>query len=277
MRFQDENTRGRSLSVAAIAMVSTLIFTLILTIPIYSQGSSEKAWEILKAGAANKSADSRVRAMQAMGLVSTNPAAEKLALAALADEKSEVRAAAAACLGEVGSKTAIPALKKALLDAETEVVFAAAGALYKLNDPAAYQVYYASLMREMKSGDSLVESQMKMLKDPKALAKIGFEQGIGLIPFAGLGYGAFKVVSKDDESPVRAAAALRLARDPDPKSAKALATAAGDEKWLVRAAAIAAIGLRGDAALLKAVVPRLTDDNETVRFNAAACIIRLSK
>jgi HEAT repeat protein len=212
-----------------------------------------------------------------MGLVSTNPAAEKLALAALADEKSEVRAAAAACLGEVGSKTAIPALKKALLDAETEVVFAAAGALYKLNDPAAYQVYYASLMREMKSGDSLVESQMKMLKDPKALAKIGFEQGIGLIPFAGLGYGAFKAISKDDESPIRAAAALRLARDPDPKSAEALAKSAGDEKWMVRAAAIDAIGRRGDAALLKAVVPLLTDDNETVRFNAAACILRLSK
>jgi hypothetical protein len=109
-----------------------------------------------------------------------------------------------------------------------------------------------------------------MLKDPKALAKLGFEQGIGFIPFAGMGYGAFKALSKDDESPVRAAAALRLARDPDPKSAGALATAAGDEKWMVRAAAI-------DAALLKAVVARLNDENETVRFNAAACVLRLSK
>ncbi|NWG75439.1 MAG: HEAT repeat domain-containing protein [Rubrivivax sp.] len=51
----------------------------------------------------------------------------------------------------------------------------------------------------------------------------------------------------------------------------------GDEKPEVRAAAIDAIGQRGDAALLKAVVPRLEDGNETVRFNAAACIIRLSK
>lgn len=63
MRFQDENTRVRSLAVAAIAMVATLLFAFILTIPIYSQGSSEKAWEILKAGAASKSTDSRVRAM----------------------------------------------------------------------------------------------------------------------------------------------------------------------------------------------------------------------
>ena len=258
-------------------MVFLLVCAFIMTIPVYSQGSSQKSWEILKAGATNKSAESRVRAMQAMGLISQNPAAEKMALAALGDEKPEVRAAAASCLGEVGSKGAIPALKQALRDTASEVVFAAASALYTLNDPAAYEIYYAALMREMKSGDSLVESQMKILKDPKALAKLGFEQGIGFIPFAGLGYGAFKVVSKDDESPVRAAAALRLARDPDPKSAEALAKSAGDEKWIVRAAAIVAIGRRGNAALLKAVVPRLNDDNETVRFNAAACVLRLSK
>jgi HEAT repeat protein len=258
-------------------MISLLVFALILTILVHAQGQSEKAWEILKAGASSKATDSRVRALHAMSLISTNPTAEKIAIGALGDEKPEVRAAAATCLGEVGSKNAIPALQKALHNGTSEVVFAVAGALYKVNDPAAYEVYYAALTRQMKSGQGLVDSQMKMLKDPKALAKLGFEGGIGFIPFAGLGYGAFKVVSKDDESPVRAAAALRLARDPDPKSAKALATAAGDEKWLVRAAAIAAIGLRGDAALLKAVVPRLTDDNETVRFNAAACIIRLSK
>jgi HEAT repeat protein len=258
-------------------MVFLLVCAFMMTVPVYSQGSSGKAWEVLKAGAANKSAESRVRAMQAMGLISQNPTAEKMALTALGDEKSEVRAAAAGCLGEVGSKNAIPALKQALRDKESEVVFAAAGALYKLNDPAAYEIYYAALMREMKSGAGLVDSQMKMLKDPKALAKLGFEQGIGFIPFAGIGYGAFKAISKDDESPVRAAAALRLARDPDPKSAEALVKAAGDEKWMVRAAAIDAIGRRGDAALLKAVVLRLTDDNETVRFNAAACVLRLSK
>ena len=109
------------------------------------------------------------------------------------------------------------------------------------------------------------------------MAKGGFEQGIGFIPFAGLGYGAFRTITKDDESPVRAAAALKLATDKDPKSGTALTQAAGDAKWVVRAAAIAAIGMRGDAALLKAVVPRLEDKEDTVRFNAAACIIRLSR
>ena len=97
------------------------------------------------------------------------------------------------------------------------------------------------------------------------------------MPFGGLGYGAFRTVTKDDESPVRAAAALKLATDKDRKSGAALAKAAGDEKWIVRNAAIAAIAMRGDAALLKAVTPRLQDKDESVRFNAAACIIRLGK
>ena len=275
MRVEDEKKRSGFLAAAAGAMVSMLLFALILTIPAYSRGPGEKAWEILKTGASSKSAESRVRVMRAMGLISQNPTAEKMALAALGDEKPEVRAAAASCLGEVGSKDAILSLKRALRDGTSEVVFSAAGALYKLNDPVAYEIYYAALMRQMKSGESLVESQMRMLRDPKALAKLGFEGGIGFIPFAGMGYGAFKTLSRDDESPVRAAAALRLARDPDPKAAEALATAAGDEKWMVRAAAIDAIGRRGDAALLRAVVPRLNDDNETVRYNAAACVLRL--
>ncbi len=54
----------------------------------------------------------------------------------------------------------------------------------------------------------------------------------------------------------------------------ALAKAAGDEKWVVRAATI---GTRGDPVLLEAVKPGLQDKEETVRFDAAACIIRLSK
>jgi HEAT repeat protein len=262
---------------AILASLIILLFVPILTTPVYSQSPSEKAWEILKAGASNKSADSQVRALRAMGLITQNPTAEKLAIAALSDKDSQVRAAAATCLGEVGSKDAIPALKQALKAKETEVVFAATSALYMLKDPTAYQVYYAVLTKTRKSGESLMDSQLSMLKDKKAMASLAFEQGIGFIPFAGVGVGAFKAITKDDESPVRAAAAVRLARDPDPKSAEALATAAGDEKWLVRAAAIDAIGRRGDAALLKAVVPHLTDDNETVRFNAAACVIRLSK
>jgi len=84
-------------------------------------------------------------------------------------------------------------------------------------------------------------------------------------------------VTKDDTSPVRAAAAQKLIRDPDPKTADALMKAASDPKWLVRASVVDAIAKRGDSALLKAVWPLLDDENETVRFVAAATIVRLTK
>jgi HEAT repeat protein len=153
------------------------------------------------------------------------------------------------------------------------VVFAAVNALYNLGDPCAYEVYYAVLLGERKSGEGLVESQMKMLKDPKAMARMGFEQGLGFIPFAGVGYSVLKTMTKDDTSPVRAAAAQKLIRDADPKTSEALMRTASDKKWLVRAAVVDAIARRGDPALLRAVWPLLNDENDTVRFSAAAAIL----
>lgn len=117
---------------------------------------------------------------------------------------------------------------------------------------------------------------MEMLKDPGTLAKVGFETGIGFIPFGGIGYKAFRSFHQDNVSPVRAAAAQRLVTDPDPASGTALAAAASDDKWVVRASAISAIARRGDPALLPAVAARLDDDEEVVRFNAAAAVAHLS-
>jgi hypothetical protein len=65
-----------------------------------------------------------------------------------------------------------------------------------------------------------IKEQLDTLKDKKKMAKMGFEEGIGFIPFAGMGYEAFKTVKKNDSSPVRAAAAKQLAHDPDPGTSK---------------------------------------------------------
>ncbi len=270
------NARGSILRIrgCVAALVSVV---LVLATPLAAQDHVSQAWKVLDAGVKNTSLETRVKALRALDLVGKNPRAEKMAIAALSDSKPDVRVAAVTALGSVGSAAAVAEIKKLQGKADSDLLFAAADALYKLNDPLGYEIYYAALTKQRKSGQGLVESQMKLLNNPKAMAKIGFEAGIGFIPFGGLGYGAFKVVTKDDESPVRAASALRLAGDKDPKSGEALAKAAGDEKWVVRAAAIAAIGMRGDASLLKAVFPRLEDKEDTVRFNAAACIIRLSK
>jgi HEAT repeat protein len=84
------------------------------------------------------------------------------------------------------------------------------------------------------------------------------------------------MATDDATSPVRAAAALKLSNDPDPKSGQALRDTAKDSKWLVRAAVVGAIARRGDPSMLKAVVPLLDDENDVVRFNAAAAVIHLS-
>ena len=96
---------------------------------------------------------------------------------------------------------------------------------------------------------------MKMLRDKKALAQMGIQAGLGFVPFGSLGYTVFRTATKDDESPVRAAAAQKLVRDSDPKTAEALMSAASDEKWIVRAAVINAIAQRGDAKFLKSILP----------------------
>ena len=77
-------------------------------------------------------------------------------------------------------------------ETDVGVVVAGARALIALGDLYRYNVYYAVLTGERKSGEALLEDQKKMLKDPKKMAQFGFKQGIGFIPFAGLGYGRSK-------------------------------------------------------------------------------------
>ncbi len=244
---------------------------------IFAQTPVDRAWTILSDAAKDKSYEKRGKAIQSLGLINGNARARTLAETALAgDEREEVRSTAADVLGLMGAKESAPKLKAALKDKETSVVFAAANALAVLKDPAAFEVYYAVLTGQKKSGDALMESQMKMLKDPKALQKIGLEVGIGFIPFGGVSYKVVKMTTADNVSPVRAAAAGRLIGDSDPKSRKALADGTKDDKWLVRAAVVGALARQNDPAAVKVIIPLLQDENEVVRFNAAAAVIQLS-
>ena len=105
---------------------------------------------------------------------------------------------------------------------------------------------------------------------------MGFEEGIGFIPFGGIGYEIFKTVTKNDTAPIRAAAAKKLAHDPEPDAGEALVKAAADKDWKVRAAALDAIALREDASLISKIASAMDDKNDVVRFTAAACIAHLS-
>jgi HEAT repeat protein len=242
---------------------------------LLAQTPQQKAWSILEEGANEKSPDKRSMAVRALGLVPHSPKAVQIAEKALEDERPEVRAAATA-LGLMPSRASIPKLKNTLSDKETAVVLAAAHSLLLLQDDSGYEVYYAVLMRQRKSTEGLLAEGEKTLKDPKKMAQFGFEEAIGYVPYGGFGYSAFKELRKDDVSPVRAAAAKVLAKDPDPTSARALVQAASDKSWTVRAAALDAIAERGDPSLLEDIVPAMSDHKDLVRYTAAAAVIRLS-
>ncbi len=248
----------------------------LLAQPPIQSPATDKAWQILRNGASDKSTEDRVVATRSLGLLKDDPAGREMAEKALTEGNTEVKVAGAQALGEMGATESIPALKEALKANDTDVVAAAADALYKLEDPAAYNVYYAVLSGKKKTGKSLSEEQMKMIKTPRVLLKQGIAHGLGFVPVAGTGVQAYKVATRDEVTPVRAAAAARLSRDPDPKSGDVLVTATHDEKWLVRAASARAIAKRDDPALLPAVERLLNDHNDRVKYTAAGAVIRLS-
>jgi HEAT repeat protein len=240
------------------------------------QTPRQRAWSILQAGVNNRSTERRAEAVGALGLLPGNRRALKVLQKASGDKEPEVRAAAATALGQIGSTTSIPTLRKMLSDNDPVVVLAAAHALWILNDPMAYEVFYEVLTGERKSAEGLVGQGIETLKDKKEMAKLSFEQGIGFFPLADLGYSAAKVLTRDERSPVRAEAAKILADDKDARSGKALVRAASDKKWIVRVAALEAIAHRGDPRLLSGIVPAMSDENESVRLTAAAAVLRLA-
>lgn len=242
-----------------------------------AQTPKENAWATLNLGLTNKSSEKRVKAVGELGELVDDKKAEEAAITALGDDKEEVRRAAAQSLGEMGLKDAIPRLLEATRDKEPTVILAAARALITLGDHRGYNAFYAVLTGETKTGTSLTEEQKKVLKDPKKIAGLGLQAGVGFIPFGGIAMSGYKLLSKDDTSPVLAGAALILAKDPDPRSGQALADAATHQrKWLVRAAAFDAIAKRGDPSLLPTAVEGLQDSHDEVQYSAAAAVIRLS-
>jgi len=243
-----------------------------------TQTPEQTAWTVLNTGLEDNSTDLRVRATRVLGELNGNAKAEDAAISALENDKQpEVRAAGAQALGDMDAKDTRTQLHAAFQDTDPSVIIAAAHALIQLGDDRGYDVYYAVLTGEQKTGTSLTDQQKKMLKDPKKMAALGGQVAIGFIPFGGLAFSGYKMVTRDDTSPVLAAAALMLAKDPDPKSGDALADAsANKDKWLVRAAAFDAIAKRGDPVLLKAAEAGLQDDKDQVRISAAAAVIRLT-
>jgi urease accessory protein len=196
-------------------LIFSILGTLLPAEPLpVTQTPTERAWLILQQGLANKRVEKRANAVRALRLLPNNPRAQDMAGNALADQNPNVRAAAARALGAMGAVSSVPKLKAALSDKEPAVVLAAAHSLFRLGDrEEAYEIDYEVLIGERKGTEASVESQMDELKNSKAVAMMGVETGIGFAPFGGEAYELFKRISKDDRTPVRAAAAQELAAD----------------------------------------------------------------
>jgi HEAT repeat protein len=236
----------------------------------------EKAWQVLQSGLHSRKAAQRTEAVKAISLLAGNRQAIRFTLRAMRDKNPRVRAAAASTLGELHATNTIPALKAALSDKDASVMLAAAHALYVFKDPLAYEVYYDILMGDKKTSAGMIQSQIDRLKDPKQVAQMGFEEGIGFVPYAGIGYEAYRQLMKHDNSPVRAAAARFLALDPDAVSEDALIQVAlADKNVIVREAALDALAERDDSKCIGRLPTNLDDDKYPVRYRTAATIIHL--
>jgi hypothetical protein len=154
-----------------------------------SQTPRERAWKLLETACASEKSTDRATAAFVLGLIPNNVTSARLAEKALTDPKAEVRSAAATALGEMKSKASISKLRAAFDDQDPLVVLAAAHSLDLMHDNSAYEVYFEVLNGERKAKPGLVSSKVSLFHDPKKLAALGFEQGIGFIPFAGIGWG----------------------------------------------------------------------------------------
>jgi HEAT repeat protein len=259
-----------------IGTISLLFVLLTAAQCVFAYDARQHAWTVLHVGLADTtSTGERAIAVRVLGLMNNDPRAPELAMQALDDPKPEVRAAAADALGELKYQAAKAKIKETLHSDEEDpvIVLACARALLDLGDDEGYAVYYAILTGERKSGSSLTERQKKEIKDPKKMA----EMGMTFVPFAGMGYGAFKALTKDDGSPVQAAAAKMLIKDPDPKSREALINASRHKNWTIRTAAVDSLARRNDPSVIPQLEARLSDDKDIVRYTAAAAIIRLTE
>jgi HEAT repeat protein len=244
--------------------------------PSLTPSLPDQSWGILQTGAKDSSSARRASAVRVLSLLRGEPRAISLASRALEDPQPAVRAAGAVALGELHAVSAIPKLKKMLAEKETPVVIAASRSLLLMKDQSGYAVYYAILMGDRK-GEGLIAGQLAILKDPKKMAAFGFREGIGFVPYADMGYGAFRTITKDGSEPVRIASAKALVDDPDPLVEDALLqTALSDKSELVRAAALDALAQRGQPGSISKIGQALSDQKDSVRFTAAAVIIHLA-
>jgi HEAT repeat protein len=253
-----------------------ICFALLLDQGLLSAGSqsTNQAWKILQAGVHHKSANKRVQAVSALGLIANDPKAIETAEHALQDSNAEVRRAAVTALGDMDSQASLPKIRALLEHSDAKTVVVIAAVLKKLNDPQAYDLYYQILTGERKAGGGILDG----LKDKKSLEKMGVEEALGFIPFGGIGIGAYDYFKQNGSSNanVNVAAATALAQDRDLATEKALIQASFGGKEIIQVAALRALAKRGEPSVVKDIEPAMYSEKSFVSYTAAAAVVHLS-
>ncbi len=241
----------------------------------------DQAWGYLTEALKDKNPDTRLQAVQSMGLIGVHEPYVSTLEGMLDDKDVQVRVAAVQSLVDLKNKRTVPSLKKALADPVPEVSFAAAKALYGLKDPDGEDALMSVLARELKTSSGFITKQkrdaLRMLQTPRPLMMFAIKTGAGLAPVPGLGEGisSLQGILADPSMSGRAATALLLASDKDPRVQAALIDALEDKEASVRAAACHSLALRNDRKLEKELIPLLEDKKASVRLRAAAGCLRL--
>jgi HEAT repeat protein len=242
---------------------------------------TERAQLILDEALRDKNPDTRRHGVQALGLIGPREPWAGQLRTMLGDKDVEVRMAAVATLVDLRDKDTVPALVKALDDEVPEVSFAAAKALWSLGEPAGRDALVAVLSGDARVSSGFFTSKkreaLRMFQTPRTMFMFVLKQGVGMAGVSGLGAGVSSLegVLSANGTSGRAATALMLSGDPDPMVKAALLDALRDEDWPVRAAAAHAIALRNDPSLQEQLLPLLDDKQLAVRVRAAAAWLRL--
>jgi HEAT repeat protein len=246
-----------------------------------AMSNADFARGVLAESLQDKNPDSRMHAVQALGLASaTEPYLSQLE-AMLDDKDMLVRLATITSLVDLKNKRTVPTLQRALESNVPEVSFAAAKALWALDEPSGREALVAVVSGETKTASGFITKQkrdaLRMLHTPTTLFLFAAKSGAAFAPVPGLGAGisSLQGLLSDPGVSGRAAAALLLSLDKSPEVLPALQSALTDSDWSVRAAAVHAIALRNDPALAAKLTPLLDDKKEAVRDRAAAGYLRL--
>lgn len=243
--------------------------------------TAERAHLILDDALKARNPDTRKVAVQALGLIGSREPYLSQLKAMMQDKDIQVRIAVVGSLLDLKDKDTVPNLQMMLSDTVPEVRFTAAKALWTLNDAQGRDALIAILAGDRPATSGFFTTQgrdlVRVFYAPTTAIPFLVSRTIGFAHVAGLGLGVASLegLLSDPNISARAAAALLLSTDRDPKVLLAMREALADKDETVRAAAVHAIALRDDPTLEADLLPFLDDKTDAVSTRAAAGCLRL--